>query len=256
MLPGYPEVGAPDQPGFHPWVAEWFAERLGPPHPPPGRGLACHPSGRRRAAGRADGIRQDLGGVFCRPSTSSTGEPWSPRCRHGPWWSTSRRSRHWAMTSKKTSAVPWPSWPTRPRKKAPHAPTSRSRSGPATPNPRSGPSWPSHRPTSWSPPPESLYILLTSERGRAALGAVETVIVDEIHALVRDKRGSHLALSLERLDALIEANGGRRPQRIALSATQRPLEKVAALVGGVRAPAHHHRRRIFARDGSDPGGPE
>ncbi|MFN5532983.1 MAG: helicase-related protein, partial [Planctomycetaceae bacterium] len=77
--------------------------------------------------------------------------------------------------------------------------------------------------------PESLYLLLTSPRGRERLATVETVIVDEIHALVRDKRGSHLALSLERLDALCQ----RRVQRIGLSATQRPMERIAAfLVGG------------------------
>ena len=77
--------------------------------------------------------------------------------------------------------------------------------------------------------PESLYLLLTSTRGRERLQTVETVIVDEIHALVRDKRGSHLALSLERLDSLC----GHPVQRIGLSATQRPLERMAAfLVGG------------------------
>ena len=71
--------------------------------------------------------------------------------------------------------------------------------------------------------PESLYLCLTAAKSRAALVNVETVIIDEIHALVRDKRGSHLALSLERLAALC----GRDPQRIGLSATQKPLEKVA-----------------------------
>ncbi|MFN6106808.1 MAG: DEAD/DEAH box helicase [Planctomycetaceae bacterium] len=77
--------------------------------------------------------------------------------------------------------------------------------------------------------PESLFLLLTSPRGRERLQTVETVIVDEIHALVRDKRGSHLALSLERLDSLC----GHPVQRIGLSATQRPLERMAAfLVGG------------------------
>src|SRR5689334_17080024 len=67
--------------------------------------------------------------------------------------------------------------------------------------------------------PESLYLLLTSEGGRKLLATVRTVIVDEIHALVRDKRGSHLALSLERLEALAAAQG-RKLQRIGLSATQ------------------------------------
>jgi len=82
--------------------------------------------------------------------------------------------------------------------------------------------------------PESFYILLTSESGRKMLSTVRTVIVDEIHALVGDKRGSHLSLSLERLDALT----GRRVQRIGLSATQKPIEEVARfLVGTARVRA-------------------
>ena len=76
--------------------------------------------------------------------------------------------------------------------------------------------------------PESLYILLTSEGGRSMLGSVRTVIVDEIHALAGNKRGAHLALSLERLEALTE----RPPQRIGLSATQKPMETVARLLAG------------------------
>ena len=75
--------------------------------------------------------------------------------------------------------------------------------------------------------PESLYLLLTSDAGEA-LRSVETVIIDEIHALVPTKRGAHLALSLERLEAL----RGRPIQRIGLSATQRPLEEVARFLGG------------------------
>ena len=76
--------------------------------------------------------------------------------------------------------------------------------------------------------PESLYILLTSDGGRRMLANVRTVIVDEIHALVGDKRGSHLSLSLERLDRLT----GRRVQRIGLSATQKPIEDVARFLVG------------------------
>lgn len=75
--------------------------------------------------------------------------------------------------------------------------------------------------------PESLYLLLTSEAGES-LRSVETVIVDEIHVLVSSKRGAHMAVSLERLEALT----GRRLQRIGLSATQRPLEEVARFLGG------------------------
>jgi ATP-dependent Lhr-like helicase len=75
--------------------------------------------------------------------------------------------------------------------------------------------------------PESLYILLTAERSRALFAGVQTVIVDEIHAIAADKRGAHLALTLERLDAIVAAAGGGKPQRIGLSATVRPLEEVA-----------------------------
>ncbi|MDH4281144.1 MAG: DEAD/DEAH box helicase [Myxococcales bacterium] len=78
--------------------------------------------------------------------------------------------------------------------------------------------------------PESLYILLTSEGGRRMLSAVRTVIVDEIHALVTNKRGAHLALSLERLEALV----GRDITRIGLSATQNPIEEVARFLVGAR----------------------
>ncbi|HKQ72818.1 MAG TPA: DEAD/DEAH box helicase [Blastocatellia bacterium] len=76
--------------------------------------------------------------------------------------------------------------------------------------------------------PESLYLLLTSEGGRAMLRTTRTLIVDEIHALVRDKRGSHLSLSVERLEELVEGP----LVRIGLSATQRPIEKVAAFLVG------------------------
>jgi len=69
--------------------------------------------------------------------------------------------------------------------------------------------------------PESLYLLLTSASGRSMLGRVHTVIVDEVHTLARDKRGSHLALSLERLAHVVGEQGGS-VQRIGLSATQRP----------------------------------
>jgi ATP-dependent helicase Lhr and Lhr-like helicase len=78
--------------------------------------------------------------------------------------------------------------------------------------------------------PESLYILLGSQSGRAMLASVRSVIVDEIHAMVGSKRGLHLALSLERLEAL----AGRPLTRIGLSATQRPIEEVARFLVGTR----------------------
>ena len=80
--------------------------------------------------------------------------------------------------------------------------------------------------------PESLFILLTAVRSRAALSRTSTVIVDEIHAIVDDKRGSHLALTLARLDDLVMKAGGARPQRIGLSATVRPIEDVARFLHG------------------------
>ncbi|HEV2174325.1 MAG TPA: DEAD/DEAH box helicase, partial [Nitrospira sp.] len=78
--------------------------------------------------------------------------------------------------------------------------------------------------------PESLFILLTAEKSRRLLQTVRTVIVDEIHALAPNKRGAHLALSLERLEALTPM----KPQRIGLSATQRPIEVVARFLVGDR----------------------
>src|SRR5699024_7028960 len=79
--------------------------------------------------------------------------------------------------------------------------------------------------------PESLFLVLTSA-AREGLRGVETVIVDEVHAVAGTKRGAHLAVSLERLDALLP----RPAQRIGLSATVRPAEAVARFLGGARAP--------------------
>jgi ATP-dependent Lhr-like helicase len=77
--------------------------------------------------------------------------------------------------------------------------------------------------------PESLYLLMTSDSGRSMLGDVDTVIVDEIHAIADSRRGSHLTLTLERLQAHTQTD----LQRIGLSATQRPMEKVAAFLTGM-----------------------
>ena len=100
--------------------------------------------------------------------------------------------------------------------------------------------------------PESLYILLTADKSRAILRDIETVIVDEIHAVADDKRGGHLAISLERLDLLAGApdmvagapfkpsfglSGRNKPNRIGLSATQKPIEVVAQFLTGNGRPA-------------------
>ena len=77
--------------------------------------------------------------------------------------------------------------------------------------------------------PESLYLMLTAKQSREVLRTVRTVILDEIHAVVRDKRGSHLALTLARLDHVAE----RRPTRIGLSATQKPMSEIAAFLTGL-----------------------
>ncbi|MFO0664096.1 MAG: DEAD/DEAH box helicase [Polyangiaceae bacterium] len=95
--------------------------------------------------------------------------------------------------------------------------------------------------------PESLYILLTAEKSRTVLAQADTVIVDEIHAVAGDKRGAHLALTLERLDLL----AGRKLQRIGLSATQKPIEEVANLLVGDGAPCavidQGHKRALDLR---------
>ncbi|MDX1565721.1 MAG: DEAD/DEAH box helicase, partial [Phycisphaeraceae bacterium] len=94
--------------------------------------------------------------------------------------------------------------------------------------------------------PESFYLLLTSKSGRRMLQTVGTVIVDEIHALAPNKRGAHLALSLERLEGLVS----RPPQRIGLSATQSPIERIGDFLTGGRGASlidtGHQRRRDLA----------
>ncbi|MEO7361970.1 MAG: DEAD/DEAH box helicase, partial [Gemmatimonadaceae bacterium] len=79
--------------------------------------------------------------------------------------------------------------------------------------------------------PESLHILLTSVRGRTMFSSLRAVIIDEIHAVAGSKRGAHLALTLERLEALAPT----APQRIGLSATQKPLDEIARFLGGCEA---------------------
>ena len=99
--------------------------------------------------------------------------------------------------------------------------------------------------------PESLFILLTAEKSREILKTVRTVIIDEIHAVADDKRGSHLAVSLARLERLVVSEGrGRRPQRIGLSATVNPLKEVAQFLssefvnGRGRLVSVGHRRKM------------
>jgi ATP-dependent Lhr-like helicase len=104
--------------------------------------------------------------------------------------------------------------------------------------------------------PESLHIMLTTLRGRGMFSGVRAVIVDEIHALAGTKRGAHLALTLERLERL----GQRQPQRIGLSATQRPLDEIARFLVGIdlsERPMHggSDDRAIAAAEARAAGGP-
>ena len=111
--------------------------------------------------------------------------------------------------------------------------------------------------------PESLYLMMTS-RAREVLGGVEAVIVDEIHAVAASKRGAHLALTLERLSHRVKSEGGDDPQRIGLSATQRPLERIGsflvgpardcAIVDAGRRKALDLEIRVPVEDMANPGG--
>jgi ATP-dependent Lhr-like helicase len=99
--------------------------------------------------------------------------------------------------------------------------------------------------------PESLYLLLTAERSRQMLRTARTVIVDEIHAVIGTRRGAHLALTLERLEALCAEECAARLQRIGLSATQKPIDEVARFLvgavdgrGGCAIVDEGHRREI------------
>lgn len=91
-----------------------------------------------------------------------------------------------------------------------------------------------HPPHIYVTTPESFYVMLTSEGGRNMLSGVEVLIVDEIHALIQNKRGAHLALSMERLEHWVKQNGVQTLQRIGLSATQKPIEEVARFLVGAR----------------------
>jgi len=96
--------------------------------------------------------------------------------------------------------------------------------------------------------PESLHIMLTTTRGRGMFAGVRAVIIDEIHAMAGTKRGAHLALTLERLEELAE----ERPQRIGLSATQRPLEEIAKFLTGFEGPGSRGKDQDSGSGGGSP----
>ena len=195
-------------------------------HRRPGQGLARdrgrrpHPDPRPHRVGQ-DPRRVPVGD---RPPRVRSRSPRRPSGRGS---STSRRSRPsrstWRRTSGRRSRAsgPRPSGGARPCTPPPSA------SAPATPRPRSARALRRHPPDILITTPESLYLMLTSG-ARETLRDVRWVIVDEIHAIAGTKRGAHLALSLERLDAISK----QPPQRIGLSATQRPLDEIARFLGG------------------------
>ncbi len=206
---------------FHPLVETWFARRFGAPTPAQAQAWPLIADGTRRAGHRADRLGQDARGVPVRASTGSSprrsqtgGELPDADVRS----STSRRSRRCRTTSGATSRSRSPSC-------ARSRPSSGCRRRAIRTAVRTGDTTARERREAVKRPPhilvttpESLYILLTSESGRRALRDVRTVIVDEIHAVAADKRGAHLALSLERLDALVTR--GRRA-RCSASACRR-----------------------------------
>src|SRR3546814_16256060 len=96
--------------------------------------------------------------------------------------------------------------------------------------------------------------MATSERARLRLRTIRTVIVDEIHAPARDRRGSHLSLTLDRLDHAVRSERGEAFQRVGLSATQRPIEEIAAFLAGSERPCEElelgHQRALARKKGA------
>ncbi|HEX6883008.1 MAG TPA: DEAD/DEAH box helicase [Planctomycetota bacterium] len=213
--------------GFHPTIARWFAERLGVPTPPQ---LAAWPairSGAHVLLSAPTGSGKTLAGFLAAIDALVREGPALPDETRVLYVSPLKAL---ANDVQKNLLAPLAEL----RARDPELPEVRVavRSGDTPQAERAG--MLRRPPHVLVTTPESLYILLTSVGGRKLLGGVRTVLVDEIHAVLGDKRGSHLALSLERLAALVERQGRREPQRIGLSATQKPLAAVAEYLGGPR----------------------
>jgi ATP-dependent Lhr-like helicase len=208
---------------FHPAVRGWFASRLGTPTPPQRDGWPAIRAGQNVLIAAPTGSGKTLAAFLCAIDgllSSGAALPDETRVLY--------------VSPLKALAVDIQKNLTRPleeiRAASPELPEIRTlvRTGDTPAKARA--SMLRRPPHVLATTPESLYILLTSEGGRRLLATVRTVIVDEIHALVRDKRGSHLALSLERLEALCAPRGP--VQRIGLSATQKPIEDIGNFLVG------------------------
>jgi ATP-dependent Lhr-like helicase len=211
---------------FHPAVAAWFSERLGEPTLPQQQGWPAIRAGQNTLIAAPTGSGKTLAAFLSAIDALLSAGPGLPDETQVLYVSPLK-----ALASDIQKNLERPLHEIRER--APELPVIRAlvRTGDTPSNARA--SMLRKPPHILVTTPESLYILLTSEGGRRILKTVKTVIVDEIHALARDKRGSHLALSLERLEALTAANGQKALQRIGLSATQKPLEDVGRFLVGV-----------------------
>ena len=206
---------------FHPAVGDWFAERFGQPTPPQHDGWPLIREGRHTLIAAPTGSGKTLAAFLSAIDSLLRQGPELPDRTEVLYVSPLR-----ALSNDVQKNLQGPLAEIRARE--PFLPEIRVLV-------RTGDTPASHRAAMARRPPhilvttpESLYLMLTSASGRAQLRSVRTVIVDEIHALVRDKRGSHLALSLERLEAL----AGHEVQRVGLSATQKPLDAVSRFLAG------------------------
>lgn len=212
---------------FHPLIAQWFEGRFGAPTEPQRRGWPHIASGRDTLIAAPTGSGKTLAAFLaCLDRLVREGEAGRLKDQTSVVYVSPLKAL--GNDIQKNLAEPLAELNALARDMGMELPEIRTavRSGDTTPSERAA--------MLKKPPhilittPESFYLLLTSQRGRELLKPAQTLIVDEIHALARDKRGSHFALSLERLDRLAK----RRVPRVGLSATQRPIEEIARFLVG------------------------
>ena len=221
--------------GFHPLVSRWFLETIGEPTPAQRRGWDAIRAGRHTLIAAPTGSGKTLAAFLTAIDDLVREGLRAPLARRSACRlrlaAQGAERRHPQEPGRTTPRHP----PAGARRRASRCRASRRPCAPAT-RPR-----PNARPCCETPPhilvttPESLYLLLTAERSRQMLRTVRTVIVDEIHAVIGTRRGAHLALSLERLEAVCAESAAQRAprlQRIGLSATQKPIEEVARFLVG------------------------